>query len=132
LLAIYFILFQLLAVAMWIGVNSRVVAIEAFDPYPFPILSVALSLEGVLLMSFILIRQSSMSDRVDRRSHLILQINLLTEQEVTKVLQMLQATGRHLGMKEMTDAETAELIKDTAVESLGKELRANLDKEINK
>jgi len=122
-----FILLQLLGFAVWIFLNSNIVkAVVPFDPYPFPILSVLLSLEGVLLMSFILIRQSSMSERADRRGHLDLQINLLTEQEVTRVLQMLQAINRHLGLKDVADAETAELSKDTAVENLGKELRANL------
>lgn len=124
---IWFILLQLMGVAIWICVNSRLLVwVVPFDTYPFPLLSVMLSLESVLLMSFILIRQTSASERADRRGHLDLQINLLTEQEVTRVLQMLQAINQHLGLKDSADAETSELSKDTAVEGLGKELRANL------
>ena len=123
---VYFIILQLAAFAIWIGANSHIFAMEPFDPYPFPILALALSLEGVLIMSFILIRQSSIGTRGDQRSHLNLQINLLIEQTVTKVLQMLQATRRDLGLKEIADAATSELSKDTAVETLGKELRENL------
>jgi uncharacterized membrane protein len=126
---ISFVLLQLLAVAIWIGVNSRLGSILPFDPYPFSLLSTTLSLEGVLLMSFILVRQSNMSERADRRSHLALQINLLTEQEVTKILQMLQETNLQLGIKEAVDPETEELSKETAVESLSEELRANLDQD---
>jgi uncharacterized membrane protein len=80
-------------------------------------------------MSFILVRQSNMSERADRRSHLALQINLLTEQEVTKILQMLQDTNLRLGIKDAVDPETEELSKETAVESLSEELRANLDQD---
>ena len=127
-----FILLQLLAVTIWIVLNSRLaVATVPFDPYPFSLLSGFLSLEGVLLMSFILIRQSSTNVRADRRGHLDLQINLLTEQEVTKVLQMLQSINRHLGLEDTEDAETEKLSKDTAVASLGKELRASLNQSSN-
>jgi uncharacterized membrane protein len=129
---IYFVLLQLLGVAAWISANTGILPIKPFDPYPFSILALGLTLEGVLLMSFILIRQSSMSDRADRRSHLDLQINLLAEQEITKVLQMLQRTTSHLGINDITDAETAELSKETAVESLNEELRANLSQDDNK
>jgi uncharacterized membrane protein len=56
---------------------------------PFVIIHVILcmlvSLEGVLLSTFVLIRQNRMSQRADHRSHLDLQINLLAEKEITKV-----------------------------------------------
>jgi hypothetical protein len=74
--------------------------LQGFDPYPFSLLSVVLSMEAVLLTSFVLIRQNRMSKRVDQRSHLDLQINLLSEKEVTKVLQVLQRISRHLGIEE--------------------------------
>lgn len=128
---VYFIVLQLLAVAIWIGVNSQLGPLEPFDPYPFHLLALVLGLEGVLLVSFILIKQSSESDRAARRSHLALQINLLAEQEATTMLQMLQAIHRNLGIRDQADAETAELSKDTAVESLGRELRTNLNQDEN-
>ena len=105
-------------------------AFPAYDPYPFSLLSVILSLEGVLLAAFVLIRQNRMSERADRRSHLDLQINLLAEKESTKAIQLLQRMSRHLGIEDKTsDRETRELSKDTAVEGLARELRDNLDKE---
>jgi uncharacterized membrane protein len=124
---IRFVLLQLAFVAVWISANGGLVAgIVAFDPYPFSLLSVVLSLEAVLLASFVLIRQNRMSLRADRRSHLDLQINLLSEQEVTKALQILQRIGRHLGIEGASDAETEELSQETAVEKLGRDLRATL------
>src|SRR5512140_530219 len=67
---IWFILLQLIGVAIWISLNGRLLAsVVPFDPYPFSLLSVILSLESVLLMSFILIRQTSTSEQAHRRSH---------------------------------------------------------------
>jgi uncharacterized membrane protein len=52
-----------------------------------------------------------MSMRADHRSHLDLQINLLSAQEVTKVLQVLHRISQHLGIEDVIDAETEELAK---------------------
>ena len=124
---IQFVLAQIAFVVGWISANAGVVpGLEGFDPYPFSLLSVVLSLEAVLLTSFVLIRQNRMSMRADHRSHLDLQINLLSEKEVTKVLQILQRITLHLGMDEAVDAETKELAKETEVHSLGRDLRTTL------
>jgi uncharacterized membrane protein len=73
-----------------------------------------------------------MSLRADRRSHLDLQINLLAEKEVTKVIQLLQAVSRHMGIEHhVSDSETRELAKDTAVEGLARDLRKNLEQDAN-
>ena len=81
------------------------------------------SLEGVLLSTFVLIRQNRTAVRSDRRNHLDLQINLLTEKEVTKVIQMLEGISAHLGVAGgVVDAETQELGKVTAVGDLAQEL----------
>jgi uncharacterized membrane protein len=59
---IQFVLVQITFVVVWISANADVVpGLEAFDPYPFSLLSVVLSLEAVLLTSFVLIRQNRMS-----------------------------------------------------------------------
>jgi uncharacterized membrane protein len=124
---IQFVLVQLAFLVAWISANAGVVPrLQGFDPYPFSLLSVVLSMEAVLLTSFVLIRQNRMSKRVDQRSHLDLQINLLSEKEVTKVLQVLQRISRHLGIEEAVDAEAEELAKETEVDSLGRHLRATL------
>lgn len=126
-----FVVTQIGIVVFWVLVNAGALQpIPAFDPFPFPLLSVMLALEAVLLTSFVLIRQNRMSLRADQRSHLDLQINLLAEKEVTKVIQLLQGMSRKMGIEEdITDAETKELSKDTEVEGLARELRENLGQE---
>lgn len=61
----------------------------------------------MLLTSFVLIRQNRMSRAADQRAHLDLQINLLAEKEITKVLQLLQRMSREMGIEHsVTDQET--------------------------
>ena len=124
-----FIVVHLLLAGLWMLVNSGFVAgLHVFDPYPFAFLGMLLALEAVLLASFILIRQNRMSMLADRRSHLDLQINLLAEKEVTKVIQVLQRMSRQMGIEDqVADRETRELGKDTEVEKVAEDLAANLD-----
>jgi uncharacterized membrane protein len=121
-----FVGLQLLAVACWLIVNTDLFGIIGpFDPYPFSLLSGILSLEAVLLTSFVLIRQNQMDMRADRRNHLGLQINLLAEKESTKILQILDRLSRHFQLQQIEDPETAELRKETTVGDLARQVRRN-------
>ena len=89
-----FVAVHLVWFALWAAINTRLLPfVPAFDPYPFQLLCMIVSLEGVLLSTFVLIKQNRMGQRSDRRNQLDLQINLLTEKEVTKVIQMLEASA---------------------------------------
>jgi uncharacterized membrane protein len=82
---IYFVLSECLLVLLWLVLNVGPFRLEAaFDPYPFPLLSVVLTLEAVLLTSFVLIRQSALNLQSERRNHLELPINMLAEEEATE------------------------------------------------
>jgi uncharacterized membrane protein len=122
---IYFVLFQCIFVLLWLGLNAGLPGdVRAFDPYPFPLLSTVLALEAVLLTSFVLIRQNAMDLRSERRNHLDLQINLLAEKEATSILKILREIADHLDIDVSADAEREELAKDTAVESIARDLRS--------
>ena len=126
-----FIVVQVAGVAAYIAINTRLLTlVPAFDPYPFPLLAVVLGLEAVLLTTFVLIRQNQMSLRADQRSHLDLQIDLLTEREVTKIIQLVHAMSKHLGIEEhVADAETRQLGEETEVEDIARDVRENFDEE---
>lgn len=123
-----FVLLHLAVFAAWAFANSGMVpAVPRWDPYPFPLLCMIVSMEGVLLSTFVLIKQNRMGVRSDRRNHLDLQVNLLTEKEVTKVIQMLERISAHMGIEQqVTDAETRELGQVTAVDELARELERKL------
>jgi uncharacterized membrane protein len=83
--------------------------VKHFDPFPFQFLTLVVSLEAIFLTTFVMISQNRQSRTADRRNHLDLQINLLAEQENSKMLSMLAAIMGHLGIEETDpDAHTME------------------------
>jgi uncharacterized membrane protein len=111
----------------WIVLNANVIPrLPPFDPYPFSLLTMVVSLESIFLSLFILMSQSRANRQADERNHLDLQINLLSEHESTKTLQMLQALCAYHGLKIANDPEVNELAERTEPRELLKELRANL------
>jgi uncharacterized membrane protein len=72
--------------AIWIGMNT--VGRATFDRYPFNLLTLAVSLEAIVLTGFVLMAQNRMTQQADKRAHLDLQINLLAEQELTAILKL--------------------------------------------
>jgi uncharacterized membrane protein len=113
--------------AGWILLNVGLVpGIPSFDPYPYQFLTFVVSLEAIFLSLFILMSQNRSSRQADARSHLDLQINLLAEQESTKMLQMLQSLCRHQGLAVANDPEVDNLTTPTEPAELIEELKTSL------
>lgn len=112
----------------WIIANTTsLLPTPKFDPYPYILLSVSVSCEAVLLSTIVLIKQNWMSARAEKREQLQLQINLLAEQEVTKLLLLQRLVCRRLGISEAdSDPELIEMSHETAVERLAEELDDHL------
>jgi uncharacterized membrane protein len=115
----------------WFLWNSGWVAgLAPFDPFPFGILTLVVSTEGVLLAIFVLINQNRMSREADHRAHLDLQVGLLTEAEATKTLSLLQDLARHLNFEIREDErELEKLMEPTDLPELAQGLREKLDEE---
>jgi uncharacterized membrane protein len=125
-----FVILHIVVLTGWFVVNSGVVPfIRPFDPYPYILMTMMVSLEGVLLATFILIKQNRMSRRADQRDHLNLQIDLLAEKEITKILQMQRQLCQHFGLLDGNDPEGAAMSQHTAVEELARELERKLPPE---
>jgi len=123
-----FVACHALLVLAWILVNTRGFAgIPRFDPFPFSLLGLVVAIEAVFLSSFILMRQNRMAKRADRRDHLHLQIDLIAEKEITKLLQMVRAISTHMGLKQFKDdRELKELTRQTSVETLTQRIEETL------
>lgn len=118
------------AFAGWILVNSGALpAMRPWDPFPFILLTMFVSMEGVVLALFVLMKQNRMSRRADERDHLNLQIDLLAEKEITTMLQLQQRLMSHLGISVDHDPELQQLAQETAVENLASELKEKLPDE---
>jgi uncharacterized membrane protein len=119
--SITFVWIHVVLFAAWIGWNA-LPRLPHFDPYPFTFLTLCVSLEAIFLSSFILIAQNYEMRITERRSQLDLQINLLAEQENTKMLQLLDRMARKMGLYEEDDPEIQVLEQATRPETLARQI----------
>jgi uncharacterized membrane protein len=123
-----FLLAQLILISVWSLANLRIIpGLKPFDPFPFGILALAVSSESVFLTIFVLISQSRMARQSERRSHLDLQVCMLSEQELTTILEMLQKLCQHMGVNvDSSKQEVQSFAETTDVHKLASELEQKL------
>ncbi len=115
---------------VWIVVNSKWArGIERFDPFPFNLLTMLVSLEAIFLSIWILISQNQMTRQAERRAHLDLQINLLAEQESTATLRIVHDIAEHLGIGGRASRRDPALVEETDIEHLASRMDEALPSE---
>lgn len=126
-----FLMIQSLLIAGWCLVNLHIIpGLKPVDPFPFGVLAPAVSSESVFLTAFVLISQSRMARQSERRSHLDLQVSMLSEQELTTILQLLQKLCQHVGVNvDSSKQEVQSFSKTTDVRKLASELEEKLPEE---
>ena len=126
-----FLLAELVLIAGWSLLNLHIIpGLKAFDPFPFGVLALIVSSQSVFLTVFVLISQSRMARQSQRRSHLDLQVGMLSEQELTTILQMLQKLCHHMGVNvDSSKQEVQSFSKTTDVDKLASELEDKLPEE---
>ena len=126
-----FLLAHLILISGWSLVNLHIIpGVKAFDPFPFGVLALVVSSESVFLTIFVLISQSRMARQSERRSHLDLQVGMLSEQELTTILQMLQKLCQHVGVNvDSSRQEVQSFSQTTDVHKLASELEDKLPEE---
>ena len=118
--------------ALWILLNTGRFGVRAFDPFPYGLLTMIVSLEAIFLSTFVLISQNRLSEETERRADLDLHIGLLTEHELTRVLQMLDAIQDKLGIVDHANSELADLEMETKPEDVLAEIERLHMREVNK
>ena len=105
---------------VWVTANNGLIpGILPFDPFPFPFLTMTVSLEAIFLALLVLASQNRLGRQADKRGHLDLQIDLLAEREMTAVLQLLQDIVRHLEVQtSVTPEQLRDLMKKTDLSHL--------------
>jgi uncharacterized membrane protein len=119
-------LLVLLVIGAWIAFNlaSARFGIEPFDPPPFPWLQGLLTFTALLTATVVLIAQSRQARLSEQRAHLDLQINLLTEQKVTKLIHLIEELREALpSAPDRSDPHMAELKKPTDAVQILSELK---------
>ena len=106
--------------AGWIVANLRL-GDDAFDPFPFVLLTTVVSLEAIFLTLMVLVSQNREAQLEEQRADLDLQIDLLAEHEVTRLLTVVNAIARKIGV-EIEEREMKDLEKDVRPLDLLEEL----------
>jgi uncharacterized membrane protein len=109
--------------AWWIADNNGWIPGRVFDPFPFGLLTLIVSLEAIFLATFVLISQNRAAVVADMRADLDLQIDLLAEYEVTRVLRLVAAIGKKLQVEGCDGAELDQLERRVAIGELIKEMQ---------
>ncbi len=103
---------------VWILLNTGSLGVRPFDPFPYGLLTMIVSLEAIFLSTFVLISQNRFSQEAEHRADLAMHIGLLTEHELTRVLQMLDAIQDKIGIANDQDSELADLEMETRPEDV--------------
>jgi uncharacterized membrane protein len=95
-------------VSLWILINARVMTVvPAFDPYPFVMLAMVASVEAIFLSTFVLVSQNRQAELAEKRAELDLQINLLAEHEITKLIALVDDIATALQVPRAADSTEA-------------------------
>ncbi len=125
-----FVSIHILWFGTWILLNTVLSKAAHFDPPPFPLLDTIVAIEAIFLASFIVMRQSRTSRRSDERDHLILQILMLTEKEITAVLGVERQLAAKMGLKEVAkDSDLERLSQHTSIDEMAQTLQEHLTDE---
>jgi uncharacterized membrane protein len=106
-----FFVFHVIMFTVWIVWNSRLFGLPQFDPFPFGLLTMIVSLEAIFLSIFVLMSQSRESAIAELREEMTLQVNLKIEEEVTKTLQLVAGIYTRLGHKIGEDPELRQMLQ---------------------
>jgi len=113
-----FVYLHVVIVLLWVGINLEWVSfVPAFDK-TFVILATVTSVEGIFLSTFVLISQNRAAAAADRRAELDVQVNLLSEHEITQLLHLTIAVAEKLGVREARDPSLSELEEHVAPEKV--------------
>jgi uncharacterized membrane protein len=103
---------------MWLAVNlGAFPGVKPFDP-SFVVLAMEASVEAIFLSTFVLISQNRMMSSAAKQSELDLQINLLAEHELTRLVKLVDAVAVKMGVDVVDRDELSEIEQDVSPEAV--------------
>ncbi len=122
-----FVFLHLVWFGLWIILNLGWLPVHPFDPFPFGLLTMIVSLEAIFLSTFVLISQNRAGVVADKRADLDLQIDLLAEHEITRLVILMDAIAEHLGVEVGRNPALNELKKDVVPKQILDEIQGRED-----
>jgi uncharacterized membrane protein len=121
-----YLVIHLIWFALWIPWNLGWMGLPLFDPYPFGLLTMIVSLEAIFLSIFVLMAQKRESAIAELREEMALQVSLRIEEESTKTLQLVAGLYTRLGHRVAEDEELHEMMQPLDVAGLEKDLMSQI------
>jgi uncharacterized membrane protein len=119
---VWFLLWNAVLFAGWIEWNLGWFGFAPFDPFPFGLLTMIVSLEAIMLAIIVLISQNRQNKLADMRQRVDLEIDVRAESEITKILRMLHTVSTHLGITQGTDRELKRMERSINVTEIQREI----------
>ena len=116
--SIFFVCLHVVWFALWIIFNLPWWGFEPLDPFPFTFLTLIVSLEAIFLSAFILMSENRQGRLADRRARVNLQVDMIAEREITKLLELVTDIHSRLGIQKAADVELESMQKETDIEQL--------------
>ena len=125
--SIPFLFINIALFSLWIIINLNLISgIVPFDLFPFGLLTMIVSLEAIVLSIFVLISQNRAATVDDLRSEIDLQVDLVTEQELTKLMHIVTAMAEKNGIDLSNDKELDRMLKPLPKEKIEKTLEQQI------
>jgi len=126
-----FLILNVLIFTIWILINTgKIPNISIFDPFPFILMTTIVSLEAIVLTLIVLMSQNRQSFISNLREEIDMQVNIASEREITKILQILTKIAEKQGI-ELKDKELTEMLKEIEVSYIERKLEKQLLEESN-
>ena len=125
-----FFIFHVLAFGSWIVWNLGFLGLPPFDPFPYGLLTMIVSLEAIFLSIFVLMTQGRESAIGELREELTLQVNLRIEEEVTKTLHLVAGLYTRLGHTIGDDPELREMLRPLDPESIERDVTEQIQEAV--
>jgi uncharacterized membrane protein len=113
-----FVYLHIALVGFWIAANVGWLPFVRPWDESLVVLAMIASVEAIFISTFVLIAQNRMSAAAEKRAELDLQISLLAEHEITRLVAMVDAIADHLGIRHEAEGEVEEMKRDVAPEAV--------------
>ncbi len=122
-----FLIANVLAFLIWILLNTKLFGIKPFDPFPFVLLTTIVSLEAIMLSIFVLISQNRQSRITDLRQEVDLQINMIAEEEITKIIHLVAGLYKAMNVNVEADTELKAMLEPMDWDAIEKRLEDEME-----
>lgn len=122
-----FLILNITTFAAWIIINlGYIPGVKPFDPFPFVLMTTAVSLEAIILTTIVMMSQNRQSAISALREELQLQVNFYSEREITKILKLLDLLLHKQKIIVDDDPELAQMLRELDTSYIEQKLEQQL------